>query len=42
MRRGLFGKSRGIVRMAPAVVEDAADALEKNIAISKIHKKSVF
>ena len=42
MRCGLFGKSTGIVRMAPTVAEDAPDALEKNIAISKIHKKSVF
>ena len=42
MRRGSFGKSTGIVTMAPAVVEDVLGALEMKIAISKTHKKSVF
>lgn len=42
MRCGPFGKSTGIVRMAPAVVEDAPDVLEKNIVVNSFREASAF
>lgn len=42
MRCGPFGKSTGIVRMVPAVVEDAPAVWEKNFAVNNLGEASAL